>query len=180
MILKGGILRGIEDLQQRSRRVALKTSAKLVDFIQHEDGISTTGLPYSLNNITGEGPDIGTPVPPNVRLIMNPAKTLAHELAVHGPRDAFAKGGLSYSRRTHKAQDGALSLRHEFTNGEKLNDALFHFFETIMVGVENLPCFRKIDLFFGENAPRQLHQPVKVCPQQRVFRGHLRNAFQTR
>src|ERR1044071_6290351 len=103
MILKSRILRGIEDLQQRSRRVALKTSAELVDFIQHEDGISTTGLPYSLNNITGEGADIGTPMPPNVRLIVDPTKTLSHKLAVHGPGDALSKGSFSDSGRTHEA-----------------------------------------------------------------------------
>src|SRR2546427_11655609 len=163
MVLKSGILRGIEDLQQRSGRVALKTSAELVDFIQHEDGISTACFSYSLNDITGEGPDIGTPMPPNIRLIVDPTKTLSHEFTIHGPSDTLPEGGLSDSRGTDEAQDRAFSLRHEFTNREKFNNALFHFFETVVVGVENFTRFRKIDLFLGDNAPRQLHQPIEVC-----------------
>src|ERR1044071_8357262 len=105
MILKSGILRGIEDLQQRGRRVALKTSAELVDFIQHEHGISTSGLPYPLNNIPRECTDIGTPMPPNIRLVVHSPETLAHEFAIHGAHDALSKRGFSDSWRTNKAQD---------------------------------------------------------------------------
>src|SRR5438034_11407331 len=125
MVLKSGILRGIEDLQQRSGRVALKTSAELVDFIQHEDGISTACFSYSLNNITGEGPDIGTPMPPNIRLIVDPTKTLSHEFTIHALSDTLLEGCLSDSRATDEAQDRQFSLQHEFTAREQYTNALY-------------------------------------------------------
>src|SRR3990172_3374645 len=142
MVLKGRILSGIEDLQQSGGWVAVKTHAELVDFIQHEDGVSAAGLSDPLNNIAGQRPDVGAPMTPNVRLVVNSAKTLAHELTIHRPSDTLPEGGLAYSRRTDQAQDRALPLRHELANGEKLNDALFHFFQTVMVGVENLARLR--------------------------------------
>src|SRR3990172_9009692 len=177
MVLKGRILSGIEDLQQSGGWVAMKTRAELVDFIQHEDGVSAAGLSDSLNNITGQCPDVGTPMTANIRLIVDPAKTLAHELTIHRPSDTLPEGGLSYSRRTDQAQDRALPLRHELANGEKLNDALFYFFKTVVVSVQNLARLRKVNFFFGENAPREFHQPVEVSPDQRVFSRHFRNAF---
>ena len=100
MVLKGCILSGIEDLQQSGGWVAMKTRAELVDFIQHEDGISTAGLFDPLNNISRQRADIGAPMPANIRLIMDPAETLAHELTIHRPSDALPEGGLSYARRT--------------------------------------------------------------------------------
>src|SRR2546428_8294384 len=113
MVLKSGIWRGIEAHQQGSGRLAWKTSAKLVDFIQQEDGISTAYFSYSLNDITEEGPDIDTPMPPNIRLIVDPTKTLSHEFTIHGPSDTLPEGDLSDSRGTDEAQDRAFSLRHE-------------------------------------------------------------------
>ena len=73
MVLKGCILSGIKDLQQRGGWVAMKTSAELIDFIQHEDGVFAAGLSDSLNNIARERADIGTPMPANIRLIVDPA-----------------------------------------------------------------------------------------------------------
>src|SRR5207244_11345705 len=117
----------------------------------------------SLNDSPPDGPDRRTPMRPNIRLVVVRSKTLSHAFTIHGPRDTLPEGGLSHSRGTDEAQDRAFSLRHEFTNREKFNNALFHFFETVVVGVENFTRFRKIDLFLGDNAPRQLHQPIEVC-----------------
>src|SRR3972149_4992561 len=100
MVLKGRILRGIEDLHQSGGRVALKTRAELIDFIQHEDGVSTAGLSNPLDDITRQRPDVGAPMTPDISLIVDPAKTLAHELTIHRPSDALPEGGLPYSRGT--------------------------------------------------------------------------------
>ena len=76
MVLKGGILSGIKNLQQRGGWVAMKTSAELVDFIQHEDGISTAGLADGLNNVARERPDVSSPVAANIRLVMDAVTAL--------------------------------------------------------------------------------------------------------
>src|SRR5215472_15658028 len=178
MVLKGRVLSGVEDLQQRGGWVAVKTRAELIDFIEHKDGIATTGLSDPLNNIARKRADVGTPMAADIRHIMDSTQTLAHELAIHRPGDALPEGSLADSRGTHQTQNGAFPFRHELTNREKFNNALFHFLETVMVGIENFTRLRKIDLFFSKNTPRQLRQPVQISPYHRVFSRHLGNTLE--
>src|SRR4249920_1597698 len=102
MILKSRVLRRVQDLQQSSRRIAMETGAELVDFIQHKDGILGAGFANSLNNISGERADISAAVPSDLRLVVDTAKTLAHEFPVHGSSDALPEGRLSDAWRTDK------------------------------------------------------------------------------
>src|SRR5215813_13902155 len=180
MVLKGRVLSGVKDLQQRGGWVAVKTRAELIDFIEHEDRIAAARLSDPLNNIARKCADIGTPMTANIRLIMDSTQTLAHELAIHRPSDALPERSLAYSRGTHQAQNGTFPFRHELTNREKFNNALFHFLESVMVSVQNFTRLRKIDLFFGKNAPREFRQPVQISPYHRVFRRHLRNTLKPR
>src|SRR5215475_16052738 len=149
MVLKGCVLSGVQDLQQRGGWVAVKTRAELIDFIEHEDRIAAAGLSDPLNNIARKRADIGTPMAANIRLIMNSTQTLAHELAIHRSSDALPKRSLAYSRGTHQAQNGTFPFRPELANREKFNNALFHLLEAVMVSVENFTCLRKIDFFFS-------------------------------
>src|SRR5262245_64326410 len=114
----------------------------------------------------------------DIRLIMDSTQTLAHELAIHRPSDALPERSLAYSRGTHQTQNRAFPFRHELTNREKFNNALFHFLETVMVSVENFTCLWKIYLFLGKNTPRQFRQPVQISPYHRVFSRHLGNALE--
>src|SRR5262245_6328290 len=116
----------------------------------------------------------------NIRLIMDSTQTLAHELAIHRPSDALPERSLAYSRGTHQAQNGTFPFRHELTNREKFNNALFHFLETVMVGIQNFTRLRKIDLFFGKNVPREFRQQVQISPDHRAFCRRLRSAFTPR
>ena len=116
MILKSRVLRRVQNLQQRGRRVAMKTGAELVDFVQHKHRVLGAGFSNSLDNVAGQSADIGAPVTADIRLIVYPAETLPHELPFHGPSDALPEGRLAHTRRTDKAQDRTLALRHQFTN----------------------------------------------------------------
>src|SRR5678816_1266831 len=105
MILKSRVLRRVQDLQQSSRRIAMETGAELVDLIQHKDGILCAGLANSLDNIPGERANVSAAVPPNLRFVVDTAKTLAHEFPVHGPGDALPEGRLSDAGRADETQD---------------------------------------------------------------------------
>src|SRR5262245_45314200 len=117
-------------------------------------------------------------MPSNIRLVVDATQTLAHELAIHRSSDALPERSLAHSRGTHQTQNGAFPFRHELTNREKFNNALFHFLETVMVSVENFACLWKIYLFFGKSTPRQLREPVQISPDHRVFSRHLRNTLE--
>ena len=77
----------------------MKARAELIDLIQHENRISAAGLFDALNDIARQRADIGAPMTPDIRLVMDAAETLAHELAIHRSGDALAEGGLADSRR---------------------------------------------------------------------------------
>jgi hypothetical protein len=165
VILKCVVLRWIQDFQQCGRRIAMKAGAELVDFVQHEDGISAAGLSDALNDIARKRTDVGAAMTADIRLVMHPAETLAHEFAIHRSRDALSEGRLADSRRADQAQDRTLSFRHELTHSEKFDDAFFHLLEAVVIRIENFTGLRQIDLFSGQNAPWQFDQPVEVSAQ---------------
>src|SRR5258706_9330461 len=101
MVLKAGVLRGIENLEQSGGRIAMKTGAELVDFIQHEARIFTAGFFVPLNDITRQRADVGAPMAANIRLVVHAANTLAHEFTLHRPRDTLPQGSLTNSWRAH-------------------------------------------------------------------------------
>src|SRR5207244_7950845 len=131
----------------------------------------------SLDNVAGQSADIGAPVTADIRLIVYAAETLPHELPFHGPSDALPEGRLAHTRRTDKAQDRTLALRHQFTNRQKFNDALFDPLEIVMIGIENLARLWEIDFLLAGNAPGQLHHPIEVSSYRRIFRDHLGHAL---
>ena len=47
-----------------------------------------------------------------------------------------------------------------------------------MIGIEDRPRSRQIDLFFTADAPRQLDHPIEISSDHRSFRGHLRHALE--
>src|SRR6266550_6481023 len=153
----------------------MKTGAEFIDFIQHKDGILGACFSNSLNNVSRQRADVSTPVPSNLRLVVDTAETLADEFPVHGPSDALTEGRLSDTGRTDKTQDRAFPMGHKFTNREKFHNSLFYFFQIVMIGIENLARFGKVDLLLAGNTPWQLHHPIEISPQGLIFRGNFRN-----
>src|SRR6516162_6724974 len=127
----------------------METGAELVDFIHHKDRILRAGLSNSLDNIAWQRAHIRAPLLSDLRFVVNPAKTLAHEPPVHGPSDTLAERCLSNAGRTDKAQDWAFSIRPQFTHRQEFKNAFFYFLEVVVISVENFPCFRKVDLFLA-------------------------------
>src|SRR4029450_892342 len=107
----------------------METGTEFIDLIQHKDGILCACLSNPLNNISGEGTDVSTPVPSDLRFVMDTAETLAHEFPVHGPSDALPERRLSDPGRTDKTQDGGFPMGHSFRNRTKLQYAVFRYAE---------------------------------------------------
>ena len=76
------VLLGVEDLEQGSRGVTPEVGGHLVDLVEEEDGIDLPSGLHPLNDATRQGADVGASVPPDLRLISNPAEAHADELAV--------------------------------------------------------------------------------------------------
>ncbi len=81
------VLFRIENFQQRRRRVAAEVGRHLVDFVQHEHRVAHAGFLHHLENLSGQGADVGTPMAANFRFIPHAAQRQAHELASGGLGD---------------------------------------------------------------------------------------------
>ena len=82
------VLLRIEHFEQRARRIAVETSgAEFVDLVEHEHAITRFGTANRLNDVAGQGANIGAPVAADFRLIVRAAQGDALELSPGGTRD---------------------------------------------------------------------------------------------
>ena len=87
MIREGMVLRRIQDLQQRRRRIPPEIPAHLIHLVQHQHGVLHAGPADRLNNPPRHGADVGAPVPSELSFIMNAAKADPFKAAPQCPRD---------------------------------------------------------------------------------------------
>ena len=149
----------------------MNAGAHLVDLVQHHHAIARAGFANALNDVAGQGADIGAPVAADLRLVVNAAETDADEPAAHRARDGLAERSLANARRTDEAQDRRLALRRELAHREIFDDSLLDLVETEMVLVEDLARRRDVDGGLLGQSPRQLDQPIEIGAGHAVFGG---------
>src|SRR6266699_1937471 len=69
------VLFGIENFEQRSRRIAAIVRAELVDFVEHHHRIVHAGAANRLNDAAGHRAYIGTPMAAQLGFVANAAET---------------------------------------------------------------------------------------------------------
>src|SRR5580765_1905678 len=102
------VLRRIEHLEQRRRRIALEPGGNLVDLVEHEYRVHRTRLLQSLHDPAGDGADVGAAMPADLRLVADAAERDADELPVHRPRDRLAERRLADAWRADEAENRSL------------------------------------------------------------------------
>src|SRR5436305_150331 len=105
---EGVVLRRVEHLEERARRVPLVGDAELVDLVEQEHRVLGAGLLHPLDDAAGHGADVGAPVAADVGLVAHAAQGDAHVLAPHGPRDRLGDRGLADAGRADEEEDGPL------------------------------------------------------------------------
>ena len=73
VIRKGVILLGVQGFQQGRRRIPAKVGAQLVDLIHHKDWIVGAACFEALDDTTGHGADVGSPMAPNLGFVADAA-----------------------------------------------------------------------------------------------------------
>ncbi len=127
----------IEHFHKRGRRVAAEVGGHFIHFVEDENRIYCAGLLHHLNDLAGQRPDIGTAMAANFGFITHAAERHADKFAAGGMADGHGERGLADAGRPDKAEDGTLGILHQLADGEKLQDALFDFFEAVMLFVED-------------------------------------------
>ena len=117
----------------------------LVDLVEHHDTVARARFADGLNDVAGQGADIGAAMAANFCLVVHAAKTDPHEFALHGARDGLAQRGLADARRADQTEDRCLALRCKLAHRKILDDPAFDLLEAIVVLVENAPRLGDVD-----------------------------------
>ncbi|MNO93377.1 hypothetical protein D3C76_849770 [compost metagenome] len=172
MIVEIVILFRIQHFQQGRRRVATHVAAHLVDFIEQEQRVAHSNLGQLLDQAARHGTDIGTTVTANLGLIPHTTERHAHEFAVGSPCDGFRQRSLAHPRRAYQTQHRALQLLHALLYGEVLENAFFHFLQTVVIGIEDFLGASQIKTDFALGLPRHIDQPIDVRAHHGRLGGH--------
>ena len=138
------VLRRVEHLEQRRRRIALEAGADLVDLVEHEHRVHRARLLQRLHDAAGHRADVGAAMAADLRLVAHAAERDAHELAVHRARDRLAERRLADAGRADEAEDRPLHreraalLRLQLPHRQVLDDAFLDLVEIVVILVEHL------------------------------------------
>ena len=172
------VLFRVEHLEQRRRRVAAEVHRHLVDFVEQEHRVHRAGLLHHLDDLAGEGADVGAAVAADLGLVAHAAERQPDELAVHRARDRLGQRGLADARRAGEREDRRLRLLHQGADGEELEDAVLDLLEAVVVLVEDLFGALEVAALLGLLLPGDRDQPVEVIARDGRFRRHRRHRLQ--
>ncbi len=205
VVPEGVILRRVEDLEQRRRRVPLDADRNLVDLVEHQDRIGRLGGLQRLDQPAGHGADVGAAVAADFRFVAHPAERDAHEVAVHRPGDGLAERRLADPRRADEAQDrpfhpdprrgwgrllngprrrrrglaavgGATAAQR--LDREVFDDPLLDLVEIVVIRVEHLARLDRIEPILGALLPRHIEDPVEIGADHLVLGRGRRHPLQ--
>ena len=180
IVAEGRVLLGVEHFEQRRGGIALVAAAELVDLVEHHDAVAAAGAADALQDVAGQGADIGAAMAADLGLVMRAAEADADEFAPGGARDALAQRGLADAGRPDKAQDRAAAVRVELVDRQEFENAPLDLREAVMVLVEDPARFGDVDRRLVLGLPRQFDQPFEIGAGHRVFAGRLGHAFEPR
>ena len=168
------VLRRVEHLEQRRRRIAAPVGADLVDLVEEDDRVHRAGVAERAHQAAGQGADVGAPVAADLGLVADAAERHADELAAERLRDRLADRRLAGAGRADQRQDRArlavgldAALLAELRDGDVLDDPVLDVLEAGVVGVEHLARVLGVEPLLGALAPRHGEQPVEVVADHR-------------
>ena len=171
MVPIGTVLLSVQDFQKRRTGVTPVVGAHFIDFVQKQHRVGGSGLGHSGHDPPGHGTDIGLPMAPDVRLVMDTAQGNTNHFPVHAPGNGIRNGGFAHTGRAHQAQDLVLAFRGHFLDSHGLQNPLFHLFHAKMVFVKDFSCGSYIDPVFGFYIPGKVQHRIQIIAQDGGFRG---------
>jgi hypothetical protein len=178
IVAEGVVLLRVQHLQHRGGRIALNAGPQLVDFVEHHDAVTGSGLPDALNDVAGKRADIGSPMTADLRFVVHAAEADAHKLAVHGARDRLTERRLADAGRSDKAEDRRLAVWRELAHSEIFDDPALDLVQPEVILVEDASRRADVDRRFLGKRPRQIDEPVEVGPDHAVLARGLGHALQ--
>ena len=167
------VLRRVEHLEQRGRRIAAPVGADLVDLVEEDHGVHRLRVAQRAHEPARKGADVGAAVAADLGLVTDAAERHADELAVQRPGDRLADRRLAGAGRPDQGEDRARllvdldpPLLAELAHGDVLDDAILDVLEAGVIGIEHLAARLRVEPLLGADAPRHGEQPVDVAPDR--------------
>ena len=106
-----------------------------------------------------------------------PAESQTHELSSRRISDRFTKRSFANAGCTDKTKDSSLRIFYKLTNGKEFENALFYFFETVVIFVEYFLRFVEVEFFLARFSPRQFEDVFEIGSDNVIVRRGLRKLF---
>ena len=173
MVCKGVILFRVQYLQQGAGRVSAVVSCQLVHFIQHHNRVRGAAAFHAFHNPAGHGSHISPSVATDFCFIPDSAQTDTHIFSPQSLSNTLANTGFTGTRRSYKEQDRAGLLSVQGHNGKLLDNSFFYLFQAVMVLIQNLFCFFKVDFAHTGCLPGKGCDKVQIIIKHTIFMTFL-------
>ncbi len=187
VVSEGVVLRRVEDLEQRRRRVTAPVRAELVDLVEDDDGVHAPGFGQGAHDPARARTDVGASVTPDLGLVVDTTERHAGERSPERPGDGLAQRGLADPGRADERQDcsraapgrfAEVPVGSQLANSEELDDAFLHVVEAGVVLVEDLPRRVHVEVVVRSRAERDLEQRVEPGADPSVLGTLVARALQ--
>ena len=142
------VLLRIEHFHQCRRRIAAEIAAQFVDLVQHHHRVVRFSALYTLNDLTGQRPDVRAAVSADFRFIVHAAEGDAHEFTSQRSRDGLAKRSLAHAWRPNEAQDRPLHPWLQLFHRQVIENAFLDLLQIVMILVQNRARLGDVDFVF--------------------------------
>ena len=165
------ILRRIEHLEQRRRRITAPVVADLVDFIEHDHRVARARLFEGAGDPARQGTDVGAAMSPDLGFVVNAAERNSRELATKRPGNRLAQRGLADARRSDQRDDRAGAAATDdlqtarvasLANSQKLDNPVLDVVKPGVILIEDAACFDHVELVHGPLVPGHVEHPIQV------------------
>ena len=189
VVAEGVVLRRVEHLEQRRRRVTPVVGAELVDLVQQDHRVHGTGLGDGPDDPAGQRADVGAPVAADLGLVPDAAERDPGELAAHRAGDRLAQRGLADSGRPAEGQHRTAAAAADelqaavgppLAHGQVLDDPVLDVIQARVVGVQHRPRAGDVVGVLGALVPRHLQERVQPGPDPAGLRRLVRAALELR
>src|SRR3546814_11829216 len=102
------------------------------------DVCSSDLLGHVLQDLARHGTEVGATVAANLGFIAHTTQSHAYKLSIGCARNGLPQRGLAHAGRPYQAQDRCFELVDALLYSQVFDNALFDFFEPIMIGIEHL------------------------------------------
>ncbi len=181
------VLRRVQHLEQRGRRVAPVVRADLVDLVQQHDGVHRPRLADGPDDAAGQRADVGAPVAADLRLVPHAAERDPDELPVHGASDGLTERGLAHARRADQgehgpgataADDAKALVAPALADGQVLDDALLDVVQAGVVLIQHPARAGDVVGVLGPLVPRDVEDRVEPGADPAGLRRRVGGALQ--